>query len=320
MVKQGFYTHVYGQGRGFASATDAIETYRAENPGVIDQDLPAFVIVKDGEPVGAMHDNDSVILFNFRGDRAIEISMAFDNADFNGFDRGNMPKVLYAGMLQYDGDLHLPTRFLVEPPQIKYTLSEFLVNHGVKSYAVSETQKYGHVTYFWNGNRSEKFSDALEVWEEVPSDKVSFDQRPWMKSAEVTDKVIDAIESGEYGFIRCNYPNGDMVGHTGNLDATRIGVEAVDLALARLLPIVKKHDYALIVTADHGNADEMLEKNKKGQITVRTAHSLNPVPFIVYNYDCSIADGSFGLSDVAATAVKIMGFEPDAHWDPAIIK
>lgn len=109
----------------------------------------------------------------------------------------------------------------------------------MKSYAVSETQKYGHVTYFWNGNRSEKFSDDLEVWEEVPSDKVSFDQRPWMKSAEVTDKVIEAIESEQYGFIRCNYPNGDMVGHTGNLDATRIGVEAVDLALARLLPIVK---------------------------------------------------------------------------------
>ena len=319
-VKNGFYTHVYGEGRGFASATEAIETYRNENPGVIDQDLPAFVIKKDGQPVGAMHDGDSVILFNFRGDRAIEISMAFDNADFSGFDRGNMPKVLYAGMLQYDGDLHLPARFLVEPPQIKYTLSEFLVSRGVKSYAVSETQKYGHVTYFWNGNRSEKFSDDLEVWEEVPSDKVSFDQRPWMKSAEVTDKVIEAIESEQYGFIRCNYPNGDMVGHTGNLDATRIGVEAVDLALARLLPIVKKHDYALIVTADHGNADEMLEKNKKGVISVRTAHSLNPVPFIVYNYDCQIADGAFGLSDVAATAVKIMGFEPDSHWNPSIVK
>ncbi len=320
MVKEGFYTHVYGEGRGFENATQAIETFRSETPGIIDQDLPAFVVVKDGEPVGKMADGDSVILFNFRGDRAIEISMAFDNADFDGFDRGNMPKVLYAGMLQYDGDLHLPTRFLVEPPKIKYTLSEYLVNHGVKSYAVSETQKYGHVTYFWNGNRSEKFSDELEVWEEVPSDKVSFDQRPWMKSAEVTDKVIEAIESEQYGFIRCNYPNGDMVGHTGSLDATIIGVEAVDLALARLLPVVKKHGYALIVTADHGNADEMLEKNKKGVVAVRTAHSLNPVPFIVFNHDCSIADGSFGLSSVASTAVEIMGYEPDSHWDPSIIR
>ena len=320
MVKAGFYTHVYGEGRKFASATEAIETYRAENPGVIDQDLPAFVIEKDGEPIGRIVDGDSVILFNFRGDRAIEISMAFDNADFDKFDRGNMPKVKYAGMLQYDGDLKLPTRFLVEPPKIKYTLSEYLVNKGIKSYAVSETQKYGHVTYFWNGNRSEKFSDELEVWEEVPSDKVSFDERPWMKAAEVTDKVIEAIESDKYDFIRCNYPNGDMVGHTGNLDATRIGVEAVDLGLARLLPVVEKHGYILIVTADHGNADEMLEKNKKGVISVRTAHSLNPVPFIIYGADCEIAEGEFGLSNVAATAVRLMGLTPDEHWDRAIIE
>lgn len=322
MVKAGFYTHVYGEGRGFYSAMEAINTFRAENPDVIDQDLPAFVVKKNGLPVGAMKDNDSVILFNFRGDRAIEISMAFDNKDFDAFDRGNMPKLKYAGMLQYDGDLHLPSRFLVEPPQIKHTLSEFLVDNNVKSYAVSETQKYGHVTYFWNGNRSEKFSDTLEVWEEVQSDKVSFDQRPWMKSAEVTDKVIEAIESGEYAFIRCNYPNGDMVGHTGNFDATVIGVESVDLALSRLLPVVKKHDYALIVTADHGNADEMLEKNKKGVIAVRTAHSLNAVPFIVYNYDCEIAEGEFGLSNVAATAAEIMGLQDNtpSMWDRPIIK
>ncbi len=320
MVKAGFYTHVYGEGRGFSSAREAIETFRTENPAVIDQDLPAFVIKEDSKPVGAMADGDSVILFNFRGDRAIELSMAFDNADFDGFDRGDMPKVNYAGMLQYDGDLHLPKRFLVEPPKIKYTLSEKLVELGVKSYAVSETQKYGHVTYFWNGNRSEKFDDKLEVWEEVPSDRVSFDERPWMKSAEVTDKVIEAIESGEYGFIRCNYPNGDMVGHTGSLDATIIGVEAVDLALARLLPVVKRNNYTLIVTADHGNADEMLEKNKKGQITVRTAHSLNPVPFIVYNADCEIADGEFGLANVAATAMKLMGLPADAHWERSIVK
>lgn len=320
MVKQGFYTHVYGEGRQFATATDAIETFRKETPGIIDQDLPAFVIAEDGKPVGAMRDGDSVILFNFRGDRAIEISMAFDNADFTAFDRGNMPKVLYAGMLQYDGDMRLPKRFLVEPPKIRYTLSEFLVNKGVNEYAVSETQKYGHVTYFWNGNRSEKFSDALETFEEIPSDKVSFDERPWMKSAEVTDKVIKAVESGKYGFIRCNYPNGDMVGHTGNFDATVIGVEAVDLGLSRLLPVIEKNGAILVVTADHGNADEMLEKNKKGVVSVRTAHSLNPVPFIIYNADAEIAEGEFGLSNVAATVAKLMGFEPDEHWDAPIIK
>lgn len=320
MVKNGFNTHVYGEGRGFKSATEAIETFRAETPGIIDQDLPAFVIKDNDVPVGAMLNGDSVILFNFRGDRAIELSMAFDNAEFDKFDRGNMPKVLYAGMLQYDGDLKLPARFLVEPPKIRHTLTEFLVKNNVPEYAVSETQKYGHVTYFWNGNRSEKFSDTLEVWEEVESDKVSFDERPWMKSAEVTDKVIEAVRSGKYSFIRCNYPNGDMVGHTGNLNATIVGVEAVDLALARLLPVIDKTNSILLVTADHGNADEMLEKNKKGVVAVRTAHSLNPVPFIVYNADAEIADGEFGLSNVAATVAKLMGLEPDAAWDKAIIK
>lgn len=320
MVKRGFYTHVYGEGRQFASATEAIGTYRTEEPGVIDQNLPGFVVAKDGKPVGAMSDGDSVVLFNFRGDRAIELSMAFDDADFKGFDRGDMPKVMFAGMLEYDGDLHLPKRFLVEPPKIEHTLTEFMVAHGVNEYAVSETQKFGHVTYFWNGNRSEKFSEELETWQEIPSDRVTFDQRPWMKSAEVTDAVIEAVKSGKYGFIRCNYPNGDMVGHTGNIDATRIGVEAVDLGLARLLPVVKEAGYALIVTADHGNADEMLEKNKKGVVSVRTAHSLNPVPFIVYNADCEIADGEFGLSNVAATVAKLMGLEPDPHWNASIVK
>lgn len=320
MVKAGFYTHVYGEGRQFASATEAITAYRAEEPGVIDQNLPAFVIAENGKPVGAMHDGDSVVLFNFRGDRAIELSMAFDDADFKGFDRGAMPKVMFAGMLEYDGDLHLPKRFLVEPPKIQHTLTEFMVAHNVNEYAVSETQKFGHVTYFWNGNRSEKFSDELETWQEIPSDRVTFDQRPWMKSAEVTDAVIEAVKSGKYGFIRCNYPNGDMVGHTGNLDATIIGVEAVDLGLSRLLPVVKEEGYVLVITADHGNADEMLEKNKKGEINVRTAHSLNPVPFIVYNADVEIADGGFGLSNVAATVAKLMGLEPDPHWNASIIK
>ncbi len=320
MVKNGFYTHVYGEGRGFCSATEAINTFRSENEGIIDQDLPAFVIKDNGAPVGAMKDNDSVILFNFRGDRAIELSMAFDNAEFDGFDRGNMPKVLYAGMLQYDGDLALPKRFLVEPPKIKHTLSEYCVNHGLNSYAVSETQKYGHVTYFWNGNRSEKFSNTLETWEEIESDKISFDQAPKMKSVEITDAVIKAIESGKYDFIRCNYPNGDMVGHTGSLDATIIGVEAVDEGLGKLLPVVDKHGYTLVITADHGNADEMLEKNKKGAVAVRTAHSLNPVPFIIYGQDAEVKEGEFGLSNVAATVVKLMGLEPNPNWDEAIIK
>ena len=321
MVKKGYDVHVHGIGRGFNSATEAINTFRAENAGIIDQDLPAFVVTENGAPVGKIEDNDSVILFNFRGDRAIEISMAFDNADFDVFDRGNAPKVMYAGMLQYDGDLHLPARFLVEPPCIKDTLSEFLVGKGVSQYAVSETQKYGHVTYFWNGNRSDKFSEELETFEEIPSDKVSFDERPWMKSAEVTDALITAIKSRKYGFIRCNYPNGDMVGHTGSFEATVIGVEAVDLALSRLLPVINEENAILLITADHGNADEMLEKNKKGGLQARTAHSLNKVPFIIYGTDVEMVENeNAGLANVAGTVVKLMGYEAPASWEPAVIK
>ena len=321
MVKRGWDTHVHGEGRKFASAKDAIETYRAENEGVIDQDLPAFVIADEIGPVGTINDGDAVILFNFRGDRAIEISEAFDCDDFDAFDRGVVPKVKYAGMLQYDGDLHLPKRFLVEPPCIKHTLGEFLVNRGVRQFAISETQKYGHVTYFWNGNRSEKFSETLETYEEIPSDRVSFDERPWMKSAEITDRVIEVVKSREYGFVRLNYPNGDMVGHTGNMDATVIGVEAVDLALARLIPAVDEAGAVLVITADHGNADQMLEKNKSGKLQPRTAHSLNPVPFIIYNSAVKelSPEGDIGLANVAATVAELLGYEPEKCWKPSLI-
>ncbi|MBQ6268000.1 MAG: 2,3-bisphosphoglycerate-independent phosphoglycerate mutase [Clostridia bacterium] len=321
MVKRGWETHVRGEGRQFASAKDAIETYRAENPGVIDQDLPPFVIAADGAPVGRITDGDSVILFNFRGDRALELSMAFDYDDFDKFDRGAKPDVLYAGMLQYDGDLQLPKRYLVSPPEIKETLSELLVSHGMTQFAVSETQKYGHVTYFWNGNRSGKFSEELEDYLEIPSDRVSFDERPWMKSAEVTDAVIAAMRSGKYDFIRCNYPNGDMVGHTGNLDATITAMEAVDLGITRILKVADELGVTVLITADHGNADEMLEKNKKGELQVRTAHSLNPVPFIIYSEQAyEIKDGSFGLANVAPTVAAIFGLKPYDSWEESMIK
>ncbi len=322
MVKTGWETHVRGQGRQFASAEEAVETYRQEL-NVIDQDLPAFVIAKNGKPVGTIQDNDGVILFNFRGDRALEISMAFDDPSFDKFDRVDTPKVLFAGMLQYDGDLLIPKMYLVSPPDIKNTLSEFLVGKNVREYAVSETQKYGHVTYFWNGNRTEKFSEALETFEEILSDRVSFDERPWMKSAEVTDRIIAAIQSGEYGFIRANFPNGDMVGHTGSMKATRIGVESVDLALGRILEVVRRENVILLVTADHGNADDMLEKAKNGVRKPKTAHSLNPVPFILFDPDgkAGLVDGDgYGLANVAATVAELLGFEAPDMWEKSMLK
>ena len=336
MVEEGWKTHVLGIGRQFASAAEAVTTYRNELH-VIDQDLPAFVIAKDGKPVGTIEDGDSVIFFNFRGDRSIEISKSFDapEGQFDKFDRVRVPKVLFAGMLEYDGDLHIPKNYLVSPPEITNTMGEYLADTGIPVLAISETQKYGHVTYFWNGNRSGKFNDELETYIEVPSDVVPFEQRPWMKCAEITDKLIEALRSGKYKFLRVNYPNGDMVGHTGSLAATRCSMEALDLQLGRLLPVIDALHGVAIITADHGNADEMFEMDKKtgqpkvdknGKMKAKTSHTLNPVPCILYdNTDAKEhyrvkTDGHFGLSDVAATVVNLLGYEKPAMWDESIIE
>ncbi len=255
MVEAGWKTHVLGEGRQFASAHEAVETYRSETRA-IDQDLDPFVIGENGQPVGTVEDGDSVIFYNFRGDRAIEISKTFEaGADFDKFDRVRVPSVLYAGMLEYDGDLHIPSRYLVSPPEITNTMGEYLAGTGINQYAISETQKYGHVTYFWNGNRSGKFSEELETYVEVLSDIVPFEQRPWMKCAEITDLLIEALESGEYDCLRVNFPNGDMVGHTGSLEATVCSMEALDLQIGRILKAVDKVGAVAIFTADHGNAD-----------------------------------------------------------------
>mgnify|MGYP003288508903 FL=1 len=323
MVQRGWDAHVRGKARSFASAIEAVNTYRAELD-LDDQNLPAFVIEKDGEPVGKIKDLDSVVLFNFRGDRALEISMAFDDVEFDKFDRNPLPKVVYAGMLEYDGDLHLPKNFLVTPPVITNTMSELFVKHGMKQYAISETQKYGHVTYFWNGNKSGKFSEELETYVEIPSDKVLFNERPKMKSKEITDLLIEEMEKGNYQFLRCNYPNGDMVGHTGDFEAVKISVEAVDESLKRLMEAADKYGYALVITADHGNADEMFEMNKKGELQVRTAHSLNPVPFIIYDkttkYEITDNTEGLGLANVAATVAKMFDIKAPKCWERSIIK
>lgn len=331
MVERGWQTHVLGEGRYFTSAKEAIETLRSET-GKIDQDLPAFVIAKNGQPVGTVEDGDSVVFYNFRGDRAIEISRAFEEKDFNMFDRVRVPAVVYAGMLEYDGDKHIPKKYLVSPPEISGTMGEMLAKKSYKQYAISETQKYGHVTYFWNGNRSGKFSEQNETYVEIPSDIIPFEQRPWMQCALITDKVIEALESGEYDFIRVNYPNGDMVGHTGSFEAAKISMEALDLCLERILKAVDRAEGVAIITADHGNADEMYETDKSGNpkkkedgtYRAKTSHTLNPVP--CYFYDNFYTDryvhieGSYGLANVAPTIVTMMGLEPLPVWEPSMVK
>ena len=319
MVEKGWRTHVEGQGRFFASAAEAIETYRAET-GCIDQDLPAFVIAKDGEPVGKIANGDSVILFNFRGDRAQEISLAFDRKDFDKFDRPGYTGVKFAGMLQYDADLNIPENYLLQPPVITNTLTEVLCAAGITEYAVSETQKYGHVTYFWNGNRSGKVDESLEVYEEIPSDVIPFEQAPAMKSKEITEKMVQNMASKKFDFLRCNFPNGDMVGHTGVMDAVVYAMECVDNGLKAILEAADKYGYTVLITADHGNADQMTE-TKKGKTSVRTAHSLNPVPFIIYDKDreWKIVEGNYGLANVAPTVVKMMGLTAPECWEASMV-
>ena len=319
MVEKGWRTHVQGLGRTFASAAEAIETYRAET-GCIDQDLPAFVVARNGEPVAKIANGDSVILFNFRGDRAQEISLAFDRKDFDKFDRPGYEGVKFAGMLQYDGDLNIPENYLVQPPVIKNTLTEVLCKAGVTEYALSETQKYGHVTYFWNGNRSGKVCEELETYEEIPSDVIPFEQAPAMKSKEITEKMVENMASGKFKFLRCNFPNGDMVGHTGVMEAVVYAMECVDKGLAAIIEAADKYGYTVLITADHGNADQMTE-TKKGKTSVRTAHSLNPVPFIIYDKDneWTIKEGAYGLANVAPTVVKMMGLEAPSCWEASMI-
>jgi len=339
MVDRGWQCHVLGTARQFASAREAVETYRREIPGIIDQDLKEFVIAEKGKPIGTIEDGDSVVYFNFRGDRALEITAAFEEDKFDKFDRKRRPKVCYAGMMEYDGDLHVPRRYLVSPPSIDRTMGEYLAATGVRTLAISETQKYGHVTYFFNGNRTGKFDDKLEDYREIKSDVVPFEQRPWMKCAEITDQVIAAIGSGKYDFIRLNYPNGDMVGHTGVYQAVVCSMESMDIQLGRLAKEVDEAGAVMVITADHGNSDDMFEHDKKtgavslkpdGTPKAKTSHSLNPVPCIVYDpeykgeypnepeEDC--LNTGLGISSIAATCIQLLGYTPPEDYDKSVLK
>ncbi|MCK4413251.1 MAG: 2,3-bisphosphoglycerate-independent phosphoglycerate mutase [Candidatus Eisenbacteria sp.] len=292
IVERGWRAHVQGKGRPFASAREAIETFRREERDIGDQFLPDFTIVENDTPVGPIQDGDSVISFNFRGDRAIEFSKAMEQEEFTHFDRGQRPDVAYAGMMLYDGDQGIPKAFLVSPPKLDRTLGEYLARNRIPQFACSETQKFGHVTYFWNGNRTGAFDPDLETYVEIPSDRVLFEQRPWMKAAEITDATSERLLAGDFRCGRINYANGDMVGHTGDRQAAILAVETVDGSLGRLLQVVREVGGIALVTADHGNSDEMYLREKSGAIAIdkatgrpkaRTSHSLNAVPLILYD-------------------------------------
>ncbi len=325
MVRRGYNCHTHGVGSQFKNAVEAVRAMY-ESSGKDDQYLPAFVIAKGGEPVGKMNDGDAVILFNFRGDRAMEISLAYERDAFDKFDRNEHrphPEVFYAGMLQYDGDELIPKQYLVNPPDIDRTMVEFMCQEKLKSFAVSETQKFGHVTFFWNGNRSGYLDESLETYIEIPSDNIEFNLAPAMKAREITEQTIKLIESGEYQFGRLNIANGDMVGHTGDLAAAIEAMEVVDECVARLIEVIKIHDGVLLYTADHGNADIMYTE-KNGVRSPKTSHTLSPVPFAIvdpnYNGEYQLkAPADAGLTHIAATVFNLLGYQAPDDYQPSLL-
>ncbi len=332
VVERGYNAIVHGDAPVFTSAGEAIAKFQAEDRELSDQYIPVFAVDEGGGRAGTVADGDAVVIFNFRGDRAVELCAAFEaGEDFEGFDRGRAPDVTFAGMMLYDGDLGVPGHYLVTPTKTEGCFSEYLAATGVAQFACAETQKYGHVTYFWNGNRSGMFDASLEEYLEIPSDRCPFEQRPWMKAAETADALIDAIGSGRFGFIRANFAGGDMVGHTGQLQPTIVALEAIDLSLARVDAAVKRARGCLVVTADHGNAEDMVERDKQGhplhdaegRPRRRTAHSLNPVPFTIVDYDgraFELAGTTHpGLGNIAPTLAELMGFSPPQGYAPSLV-
>ena len=334
MVERGWRAHVLGDAPNkFTCPKEALKELKKD--GTTDQYIAPFVIVDEaGKAVGTIEDDDAVIIGNFRADRVVEISKAFEYADFNEFDRVRFPKTKFVGLMQYDGDLKLPANYLVPPPLIERTSGEWLAKNGLKTFACSETQKFGHVTFFWNGNRSGYFNEALETYVEIPSDNVPFNQAPLMKAREITAAGKEALLSGKYDVVRVNYANPDMVGHTGDMKATVAACEECDACVKELLDLVEELGGMFLVTADHGNADDMVQRDKKGNaltdkatgaLLPLTSHTLAPVPVAIggpalpesVKFRDDLPDA--GLANVTATYVNLMGFQAPAEMEPSLI-
>ncbi|PWZ58094.1 2,3-bisphosphoglycerate-independent phosphoglycerate mutase [Zea mays] len=337
VVKRGWDAHVLGEApHRFRSALEALRKLREEDPKASDQYLPPFVVVDgSGEPVGPVRDGDAVVTFNFRADRMVMLAKALEYEGFDRFDRVRFPRTRYAGMLQYDGELKLPRHYLVAPPEIQRTSGEYLARNGVRIYACSETVKFGHVTFFWNGNRSGYFDQNLEKYEEIPSDAgIPFNVQPKMKALEIAQKARDAILSQKFDQVRVNIANGDMVGHTGDIEATIVGCKAADEAVKIILDAVEQVGGVFVVTADHGNAEDMAKRDKSGEplrdkdgkVQTLTSHTLNPVPIAIggpglapgVRFRTDLA--SAGLANVAATVMNLHGFQAPDHYEPTLIQ
>ncbi|KAK1265468.1 hypothetical protein QJS04_geneDACA016946 [Acorus gramineus] len=336
VVKRGWDAQVLGEApHKFQNALEAVKKLRAE-PKANDQYLPPFVIVDgSGKAVGPIVDGDAVVTINFRADRMVMLAKALEYQDFDKFDRVRIPKIHYAGMLQYDGELKLPSHYLVSPPEIERTSGEYLVHNGVRTFACSETVKFGHVTFFWNGNRSGCFNSEMEEYVEIPSDVgITFNVQPKMKAIEIAEKARDAILSGKFHQVRVNLPNGDMVGHTGDIEATIVACKAADEAVKMIINAIEQVGGIFVVTADHGNAEDMVKRDKKGKpqldktgnIQILTSHTLQPVPIAIggpglvpgVRFRGDMPTG--GLANVAATVINLHGFVAPSDYETTLIE
>ena len=293
------YRALLGQGPGAPSSAAAIQEAYAQ--GETDEFVVPRVIVENGKAVGPIQDGDSVLFFNFRADRAREITWAMTNDDFQGFDRGKKLDIYYATMTQYDAELDLP--FAFAPQDLRNTLGEYLSGLGKTQLRIAETEKYAHVTFFFNGGQETPFPGEERIL--VPSPKVpTYDLQPEMSAPEVTRRVVEEIRQGKFDFIVLNYANCDMVGHTGVFEAAVKAVEAVDAGLGQVLEAIKEMGGTAIVTADHGNAEQMVDP-ETGE--AHTAHTSNLVPVWLFNAPEGWGLKSGILADLAPSILDLMG-------------
>lgn len=302
-VGKAYAAMVYGEGNKADCPVEAIkksyETIDEEGKHLTDEFVIPTVCLENA----TIKANDSIVFYNFRPDRAREITRTFVDEDFNGFERKNgFFPLYYVCMTQYDATM--PNVHVAFKPQtLENTFGEYLAKMGKTQLRIAETEKYAHVTFFFNGGVEKQYEGEDRIL--VASPKVAtYDLQPEMSAYEVTDKVVEAINSGKYDAIILNFANCDMVGHTGIFDAAKAAVEAVDQSVGKVYDAVMKMDGVMLITADHGNADKMLEEDG----SPFTAHTTFPVPFVVCGYDCTLREGG-KLCDIAPTMLKIMGLE-----------
>ena len=302
-VEKAYAAIRFGKGETALDPVQAIADSYAND--VTDEFMVPTVIVKDGVPVGTVNDQDSVIFFNFRPDRARELTRAFCMDEFAGFDRGERPQVLYVCFTEYD--VTIPNKIVAfHKVSITETFGEFLAKHGKTQARIAETEKYAHVTFFFNGGVEEPIEGEARI--RVISPKVAtYDLQPEMSAFEVCDRLVEAIHSDKYDVIIINFANPDMVGHTGVEAAAIKAVEAVDTCVGRAVEAIKEEDGVLFICADHGNCEQLIDEETGEPFT---AHTINPVPFILVNADPSYKLREGGcLADIVPTLIELMGME-----------